>query len=260
MDRQNVLGEGCVMKRLPLMGGQVALNLLARDAANARELREATEGHVLVGVMLADYATVAEAADRVRSLREVLVAVSVGLGAGDPSQWRRVVETALETDPGHVNQVFPAAGYTVGALEAKGLRANVVNGLIAPGGRPGRVVISTGPASQGAAPAEVACETAASMLAEAGVESVKFFPVKGDALLPEVAAMAKAAAAAGIPVFEPTGGITVKNVARVVDTCLEAGCQVVIPHIYTAIVDPGTGLTRPREAEALWAEVRRVSG
>lgn len=248
------------MKRLPLYRERVALNLLAKDADNARQVWEATGGHALVGVMLADYATVDAAVAQVRALLEVVPVVSVGLGAGDPQQWERVVEAALRTDPGHVNQVFPAAAYTVGALRARGLEQNVVNGLISPSGTPGKVLIATGPRSQSAPAAEVPCEAAAAMLAEVGVDSVKLFPVKGDTRLDEVRAMARAAAAAGIPVFEPTGGLTVHNLARVVEAVLDAGCQVVIPHVYTAIVDPETGLTRPGEAEALMGEVRKVLG
>lgn len=248
------------MKRLPLYRDRIALNLLARDAENAREVWEATGGHALVGVMLADYATIDDAAAQVRSLLPVIPAVSVGLGAGDPAQWQRVVDTALLTNPGHVNQVFPAAAYTVGALRARGLGENVVNALISPSGTPGKVLIGTGPRSSAASAAEVPCETAAAMLAEVGVDSVKFFPIKGDARLEEVRAMARAAAEAGIPVFEPTGGIKVSNVARVVEAVLEAGCKIVITHIYTAIVDPATGLTRPQDAESLMAEVRRVVG
>lgn len=247
------------MKRLPLYANKVVLNLLAKDSANARDVWNAADGHALVGVMLADYPTIEAAAQQVESLREAVPVVSVGLGAGDPRQWQRVVDTALLTDPGHVNQVFPAAAYTVGALRARQLeQRNVVNALIGPSGTPGKVIISTGPLSQAAPAAEVTCETAAAMLAELGVDSVKFFPIKGDTRLDEVRAMAEAAARAAIPVFEPTGGITVANVARVVQACLEAGSQIVIPHIYTAIVDPATGLTRPHEAAALMAEIRRV--
>jgi len=248
------------MKRLPLLDRKLALNLLAKDAANAREVWEATEGHVVIGVMLADYQTIEGAVAQIRSLQQVLPLVSVGLGAGDPNQWQRVVDTALLTDPGHVNQIFPAAAYTVGALRARGMENNVVNALVSPSGTPGKVIISTGPRSQGLPPVEVNCEAAATMLAEVGVDSVKFFPIKGEARLAELSEMARAAAEAGIPAFEPTGGIAVNNVARVVETCLEAGSQVVIPHIYTAIVDPTTGYTRASEAAALLAEIRRVLG
>jgi 2-dehydro-3-deoxy-phosphogluconate aldolase len=249
------------MKRLPLYQNKIALNLLAKNPENAREVWEATEGHALVGVMLADYPTVEAAVAQIRALQAILPVVSVGMGAGDPKQWHRVVQASLETDPGHINQVFPAASYTIGALYARGIQStNVVNAMVTPSGTPGKVFISTGPISQGGAPAEVTCEVAAALMADVGVDSVKFFPIKGDTRLDEVKAMAKAAAAAGIPVFEPTGGILVKNVAKVVEACLEAGSQVVIPHIYTAIVDPETGLTRPHEAAALLAEIRRVVG
>lgn len=247
------------MKRLPLYKDRIVLNLLAKDPKNAQEVYEATEGHVLIGLMLKQFASATEAAPVAKAFLEVLPVISVGLGAGDPHQWSKVVEAALLTNPGHINQVFSAAAYTVGALKAQGLHHdNVVNALVSPSGQPGQVIISTGPLSQNLPPVQVSCEAAATLLAEVGVDSVKFYPVGGDQRLEEVAAMAKAAAAAGIPIFEPTGGLTVKNVARVVETCLQAGAQVVIPHIYTAIVDPDTGLTKPEEAAALLAEVRKV--
>lgn len=249
------------MKRLPLYNGKVAINLLAKNQENAKAVWEATEGHALVGVMLAEYPTVEAAIEQIRSLQAVLPIVSVGMGAGDPKQWHRVVQASLPTDPGHINQVFPAAPYTLGALYAKGiLESNVVNAMVTPSGTPGKVYLSTGPLSQSGAPAEVTCEAAAALMADVGVDSVKFFPIKGDSRLDEVKAMAKAAAEAGIKVFEPTGGILVKNVAKIVEAVLEAGAQVVIPHVYTAIVDPATGLTRPNEAADLLTELRRVVG
>lgn len=249
------------MKRLPLLNNRVAINLLAKDPANAKSVWDATEGHALVGVMLANYPQVEDAIAQVRALQTVLPVVSVGMGAGDPKQWHRVIETSLATDPGHINQTFPAAAYTLGALEAKGILAsNVTNAMVTPSGTPGKVYLSTGPISQSATPAEVSVEAAAALMADVGVESVKFFPIKGESRLDEVRALAKATAAAGIPVFEPTGGILVTNVAKIVEAVLEAGVQIVIPHVYTAIVDPATGLTRPQEAADLLTEVRRVVG
>jgi 2-dehydro-3-deoxy-phosphogluconate aldolase len=249
------------MKRLPLLNGKIAINLLAKNPENAKAVWEATEGHALVGVMLAEYPTVEGAIEQIRALQAVLPIVSVGMGAGDPKQWHRVVQASLPTDPGHINQVFPAAPYTLGALYARDiLNSNVVNAMVTPSGTPGKVFLSTGPLSQAGTPAEVSCEAAAALMADVGVDSVKFFPIKGDTRLDEVRAMAKAAAEAGIPVFEPTGGILVKNVAKIALACFEAGSQVVIPHVYTAIVDPETGLTRPHEAAALLAELRRVVG
>ena len=46
-------------------------------------------------------------------------------------------------------------------------------------------------------------------------------------------------------VFEPTGGIDAQSVRPVVETCLAAGAEIIIPHIYTAFVDKETGATDP---------------
>ena len=89
------------------------------------------------------------------------------------------------------------------------------------------------------------------MLAEIGVDSVKFYPIDGDQRLDEVAEMVKAATGAGIKVFEPTGRITLENVERIVQTCLENGAQIVIPHLYTSLVDKDSGETRISDIERL---------
>ncbi len=58
-----------------------------------------------------------------------------------------LAEIAKETDSGHVNQVFPTAGYTQGLLEGSGANNTLVNALISPTGTVGKVIISTGPFS-----------------------------------------------------------------------------------------------------------------
>lgn len=246
--------------RLRLFRGVCALNLLAKDAKNAKEVAEAVEGSAAIGVLVKEFIRLEDAIARVLEIKEATGVVSVGLGAGDPTQWEKVIEVAAATDPGHVNQIFPAAAYTVGYLKAKGLKDNIVNALVSPSGRPGEVIISTGPASGKNKPALVPAETAATMLAEIGVNSVKFFPVGGDSRLEEVRAMAYATARAGIPIFEPTGGVDENNIGALVRTCLEAGCQVVIPHVYTAIVDKKTGLTDPQAARSLLTAIKKVIG
>lgn len=244
--------------RLRPYKGRVIPNFLARDRENAWAVYEASRRTALIGVMTAHFDSVAACIDHVRALLEVLPAVSVGLGDGQPQQWANVVAVARATNPGHVNQVFPAAGYTLGALAAAGLDKNVVNALIRPSGTPGQVIVSTGPVSGGGEPALVKADTAAAMLADVGVQSVKFFPIGGDARLPEVFAMAKAAAARGIPVFEPTGGLNEHNVAAVVRTCLEAGAQWVIPHLYTSMIDKTTGLTDTGKVEQVMEALDRI--
>ncbi|MED1852819.1 KDGP aldolase [Brevibacillus borstelensis] len=235
----------------------IRLNVLAKDVDNARQIVDAAEGRVLIGIMVKGYPSAEAAAETIRAYQRASIPVSVGLGAGDPSQWKKVAETAVLTKPDHVNQVFPAAGYTLGALQAVDSRHTLVNALIAPSGTPGKVIVATGPLS-GQAQDLVSCDAAAAMLAEIGVHSVKFYPVGGTEKLDEVKMMAKAAVRYGIPVFEPTGGIDEKSIRPIVETCLEQGVKEVIPHVYTSIVDKETGLTRLDQVEDLLAALPAV--
>lgn len=228
----------------------VKLNVLARDVANAADISASADGRVYIGVMVKHFATNREAADRVRELRQAGIAVSVGLGGGDPAMWSRVVDVAAETRPEHVNQVFPAAGYTLGALRAANSRHTLVNALVAPSGMPGRVRITTGPKS-GNYPESLSCEAAAAMLAELGVNSVKLYPIEGTVRLAEVAEMVKASVREGITFFEPTGGIDVRSIGPIAEVCAEHGAETIVPHIYTSIIDPHTGLTRIADIEEL---------
>ncbi len=228
----------------------IRLNVLAKDLENARQITEATKGKVYVGVMVKTFARIEDAVTRVKKYQDAGVPVSVGLGGGDPAQWRRVIDVAVKTKPGHVNQIFPAVGYTLGALESAGSSGTLVNALIAPTGIPGKVSILTGPFSQDYKDM-LSCDAAAAFMQEIGVRSIKFYPIEGDKRLDELAVMVKAAVKHGITIFEPTGGIDVKSVYPVVKTCLENGAKVVIPHIYTAFVDKDTGVTNAKDVAAL---------
>ena len=228
----------------------IRLNVLAKDIDNARQITELTHGQAYIGVMVKNFATADAAVQYVQTLQAAHLPVSVGLGAGDPTQWRKVAEVAVKTKPVHVNQVFPAAGYTKGALDQAGSGETIVNALIAPGGVPGKVSILTGSVSRGYQEA-VSCEAAAALLQESGVQSVKFYPVAGDQRLSEIAAMVRAAVQHGITIFEPTGGIDGRSVHKVVETCAANGAQTIIPHIYTAFVDKRTGRTNPDEVADL---------
>ncbi len=237
---------------------QIDLNVLAKDLDNALAVTAASDGAVYVGVLVKSFATNEEAVAQVRSYLDAGVLASVGLGAGDPAMWRRVVDVAVATLAPHVNQVFPAAGLTLGALQQAGAEEIFVNALISPGSRPGLVRVGTGPLSTDQ-PGEVSAEQAAAMLAEIGVPSVKFYPIGGARQLDHLAAMVRAAVAAGIPIFEPTGGIAPDNFEQVVGTCFEAGATHVVPHVYTSIVDPSTGETIPDEVAALAATAARLA-
>lgn len=249
------------IERKSALGGRFLFNVLAKNADNAKEIWEAAEGYAVMGIVLKDYSSMEAAYEAASDIKKIAGMVSVGLGGGDPSQWRRVVEVALRLDPGHVNQVFPATGYTIGALQARGFEGNVVNALVGPSGTPGQVVLSTGPLSEKAPQkATVMCDVAFRMIKEIGGVAVKAFPIEGDKRLGELAAIAKATKEAGLPILEPTGGITLGNVERLLRACIEEGPEMVIPHVHSSIIDKETGRTDPGKVAELVKIGKRVLG
>lgn len=220
---------------------KVIFNVLAKDLNNAKDIVQIAGDRVLIGLLVKNYTNEKEAAKDVQLYKQAGIPVSIGLGAGDPAQWKKVADVAADTHPDHINQVFPAAGYTLGKMVSL-KAAPIVNALVEPSGEVGYVYIGTGPNSAHKKE-KVSCELAATMLAEIGIPSVKFYPIAGDSRLDEVAAMVKAAVEAGLEFFEPTGGITLNNVKKIVDCCLENGAKQVIPHLYTSIIDQETGET-----------------
>lgn len=226
---------------------EVIFNVLAKDLQNAKDLKEVAGSRVLIGVMVKNFPTNEEAIERVKSYQKENIRVSVGLGAGDPAMWKRVADVSKATLPPHVNQVFPASGYTLGYLNHK---ETLINALVEPSGEVGKVFITTGEYSKNYKE-KISCKAATALLAEIGVQSVKFFPIKGDRKLDEVAAMVDAAVASGITTFEPTGGLTVENVHDVVQVCLAHGAKRVIPHLYTSLVNKETGRTEVSKLKQL---------
>ncbi|UQZ82642.1 hypothetical protein SK3146_01801 [Paenibacillus konkukensis] len=228
---------------------RVALNVLAKNISNAKEVFEAAEGHVLVGVLSKDYATVPEAVEAMKAYgREIDDAVSIGLGAGDNRQAAVVAEIAKHYPGSHINQVFPAVGATRANLGGKD---SWINSLVSPTGRPGFVNISTGPVS--AAQQELAVvpvEAAIALVRDMGGNALKYFPMQGLQREDELRAVAKACAEAGFA-LEPTGGIDLDNFEAILRIALEAGVPQVIPHVYSSIIDASTGLTIIRDVQKL---------
>ncbi|MDG2835134.1 KDGP aldolase, partial [Vibrio parahaemolyticus] len=145
---------------------RVCLNVLAGSKDNAREIYDAAEGHVLVGVLSKNYPDVASAVADMRDYAKLIDnALSVGLGAGDPNQSAMVSEISRQVQPQHVNQVFTGVATSRALL---GQNETVVNGLVSPTGTPGMVKISTGPLSSGAADGIVPLETAIALLKDMG--------------------------------------------------------------------------------------------
>jgi 2-dehydro-3-deoxy-phosphogluconate aldolase len=237
---------------------RVALNLLAKDPANAGDVLEAIDGNGVIGILSRDFSTVEEGVEFVKAFQKVIPVISIGLGDGDPNRWEMAAGIAVETDPGHVNQVFTTAGFTQGLLYGRGCRKTIVNALISPSGQPGKVKISTGPFSSGEKDAVIDADTAVTMLKDAGIKSVKFFPIKGDKTLDELKELAESCVKHGIPMIEPTGGINADNIYSIVRTCIDAGCEKVIPHVYSSAVDKQTGLTDLAVVRKLYDSIKKV--
>ncbi|KAB8306484.1 2-dehydro-3-deoxy-phosphogluconate aldolase [Rahnella contaminans] len=236
---------------------RVCLNVLAGSKDNAREIYEAAEGHVLVGVLSKNYPDVASAVTDMKEYAALIEnALSVGLGAGDPRQSLMVSQISQHVQPQHVNQVFTGVGTSRALL---GQNDSVVNGLISPTGKPGFVKINTGPLSSAASDAIVPVETAIALLKDMGGSSVKYFPMGGLKTREEFAAVARACAEQDFW-LEPTGGIDLENFEPIMEIALAAGVTKIIPHIYSSIIDSASGNTRPEDVKTLLASVKKLVG
>ncbi|MFB9274802.1 2-dehydro-3-deoxy-phosphogluconate aldolase [Cohnella cellulosilytica] len=240
-----------------LYKNRVALNVLAKDIENAKEVFEAAEGHVLVGVLSKAYPNAEEAAAAMKRYGEAIDdAVSIGLGAGDNRQAAVVAEIARSYPGSHINQVFPAVAATRANLAG---RESWINALVSPTGRPGFVDLSTGPFS--AAHTEhaiVPVKAAIALVRDMGGNALKYFPMKGLSRADELQAVALACGEEGFA-LEPTGGIEMDNFERVLQICLDAGVPQVIPHVYSSIIDKETGRTNAADVKKLLSIVKKLT-
>ena len=234
------------------------LNCLAGSHENAREIYEAANGHVLVGVLSANYPDVESAVKDMKVYNEELEGnLSVGLGGGNPNQWRAVGEIARYVKANHFNQTFTAVSYTRANL---GNDEGMVNVMIAPSGTPGLVNIGTGPLSSKAEkPALVDCDTAILLAKDLGGSSLKFFPMHGLQAKDELKALAEACARQDF-IIEPTGGIDLNNFEEIITIIAEAGVRHFVPHVYSSIIDKQTGNTRIEDVRKLFEIADRVLG
>ncbi|HIW34125.1 MAG TPA: KDGP aldolase family protein [Candidatus Paenibacillus intestinavium] len=235
---------------------RVALNVLANSIENAKEVFEAAEGYVLVGVLSKDYGAVEEAVVAMRVYdKEIDGAVSIGLGGGDPGQASVVAEIAKHYAGSHINQVFTAVGATRANL---GEDQSWINSLVAPTGRAGYVNISTGPISMVQSEhAIVSVESAIALVRDMGGQALKYFPMGGLSREGELRAVAQCCGKAGFA-LEPTGGIDLDNFETIVRIALEANVPQIIPHVYTSIIDPATGKTNIEDVRQLLSIVKKL--
>lgn len=242
------------MEGLKFYKERVCLNCLTNSIENARELYEITEGHVALGLLSANYPDVASAVEDMRRYqKEVDNCISVGLGAGNPGQWKAVAEISSVIKPKHINQTFTAGGYTR-ALTGTG---PFMNSMVAPCGKVGYVKISTGPLAKEQDAAVVPVVTAIAMAKELGADSLKYFPMGGLKCREEYEAVAKACAENDFS-LEPTGGIDLNNFKEILKIAVNAGVKKVIPHVYSSIVDKETGATRVEDVKKLYEIIKEV--
>ena len=120
---------------------RIALNVLANSVENAKNVYDAAEGRVLVGVLSKDYSTVEETVNAIKTYdTELDGRVSIGLGAGDNRQASVVANVAKHYSGIHINQVFPSVGATRANL---GKKDSWINSFVSPTGKVGYVNIST---------------------------------------------------------------------------------------------------------------------
>lgn len=236
---------------------KVVINCLAKDIHNAKEILDAGEGHIAIGLLSTRHSTIEKNIEEVKEFKKEIPLISVGLGGGSPKQWHMAAHIAANTDPGHVNQVFPAAGYTKGLLEGKKCSGTVVNALISPTGTVGRVKINTGIFSD-VNDDSFDLKTTLLMMKDIGLNSVKFFNMKGLTYLDELSAVASACKEVGIEMIEPTGGLTPENVGQIIETCRNSGVKYIMPHIYSSIIDKETGNTIPEKVFDIFKTIKQI--
>lgn len=234
---------------------KICLNVLAGNVDNAKEIYDITEGYVVIGLLAAKYETVDQAVKEMIIYKEAIDgAISIGLGAGDPNQWKKVAHISRELEAEHINQIFPAVGYTRAMAKNE---STFINCLVNPLDKLGYVNIATGPLSTKKAPAKVHLSTAIALIREMGGNSVKLFPMNGLQNKEMYKEIVKICAEENFAI-EPTGGIYLENFEEIVVIALEAGVKQIIPHVYSAIIDGSTGKTKVEDVKQLYEIVKRV--
>lgn len=242
------------MEGLNFYKGRVCLNCLTNSVDNAKAIYEAAKGHVAVGILSANYPDAEHAAEDMKRYQEAVDNnISVGLGAGNPGQWKAVADISGQIKPKHINQTFTAGGYT----RAKTGEGPFLNSMVAPCGKVGYVKVSTGPLSKDMEPAVVPVKTAIAMAKEQGADSLKYFPMGGLKVREEYEAVAAACAESGFG-LEPTGGIDLDNFSEILKIAVDAGVEHIIPHVYSSIIDKETGATRISDVVKLYNMIQEI--
>lgn len=229
--------------------GKFLFNYLARDKKNAADIMEAGGGYVVPGIASDQYESVNDAILKVNELKEVTKIVSIGLGGGgNTGNWKKVLDIAIASNPGHINQPFETAPYTRGFLDGKG-KKQLVNALVNPTGEKGKIQLAH---SKKVIHVEEFLEIASSL----GIESVKLMPLNGIDHLEELIYLTKMAGAYGIRGVEPAGGIHLNNISQIIDGVKDIDIEFFMPHIFGSAIDPKTGETIPDTVKVIYKKVR----
>ncbi|MDE5204997.1 KDGP aldolase [Citrobacter amalonaticus] len=247
------------MQQINFYRQRVAINVLAKDIANAREIYDAAEGHAVIGVLSAQFSSVDEGVQEVKRWMAEVPSISVGLGGGRSGAVLQGGDDCCKgpsgpRQPDLYRQRFCGGG----RWRRRGGEQTHINALVSPTGTSGEVLISTGVNSSQGTPAPVSCDAAVRMMQDMGAHAAKFFPMGGEKSLPELYVLASSAARNGMTLIEPTGGIDLDNFGVILQTCLEAGVPRVMPHVYSSIIDPQTGNTRPEDIVRLMDIVKAL--
>lgn len=226
-----------MFEKLEPLKGRIFLNFLAQNKKNAEDIVTAGLGSIVPGIVASDFDSAESASVKVNELKSVTDVISVGLGnGGDVSNWKKVVDIAMLSHPGHINQPFEKAAYSKGLLETV-QTPQYVNALVIPSGKIGIVKLSCGIEMK----TQDLCEMAVSM----GLKSIKFMPLRGEVHLDELIDLCDKAANAGIKLIEPAGGMGPSNAVEIISKALQTKIPYLMPHIFGSVIDPNTKQTNP---------------
>ncbi|WP_017437635.1 KDGP aldolase [Saccharococcus caldoxylosilyticus] len=228
---------------------QLLLNVLAKDGKNAADLLEASDGFCVPGIAAADFATIEEAVETVKSIKQSSPVVSIGLGGGGKfDEWKRVVDIAVRSNPEHINQPLERALFAKGFLAAKQCFP-IITALISPSGEVGFVKIPTGK--------KIKVEPLLELAAACGVESIKVMPMKGLDHLEELLFIAKEAAKRGIRAIEPAGGIKVHHLPVLYKEIRKTNIELFMPHVFRDVLQ-GKGESNPSRVKEIFLQLKGV--
>lgn len=233
---------------------RIALNVLANSVENAKNVYNAAEGRVLVGILTKDYFTVKETVNAIKTYdSELNGRVSIGLGDGDNRQASVVANVAKHYSGIHFNQVFPYVGTTRAYLTKKD---SWINSLVSPSGKVGYVNISTGPISaEQTVKAIVPITSAIALIRDMGGNSLKYFPMDGLTYEDEFREVARVCGEENFG-LEPTGGINKSNINRILQIVLEQNVPKVILHVYSSIINKETGETNIDDVRDIYKMIK----